>query len=244
MAKDLVSIIIPTRNGLEYLKQVLNSLEKHSGWPFEVIIVDNGSDDGTKDYVTNSSLKLDGQFIRNEKNEGFAVANNRAAKIAKGNFLCLLNNDTIVTKNWLAEMMTVFSEEQAVGVVGARLVHPGNGKIQHAGVIELSTGMPDHIHFNKPMNHPDVMKRQQYFGVTGACMVTPKNLYDELGGLNEDYVNGWEDMDYMQKVNRAGYRVYYEPKALVYHYESRTKERYHNENSNFSLYMSTWIYNK
>ena len=185
--KDKVSIIVPTWNKLEFLKPMVESIENNTQWPFELIIVDNASDDGTQEFVLTSNFKMDGQYIRNEENKGFAIPNNQGAKVAKGNFLCLLNNDTIVTKGWLTAMMKVFSEEKSVGLVGARLIHPGKGTIQHAGIIEYKSGVPDHIYFNKPMNYPPAMKRKQYFAVTGACMVTPKSLFKEVGGLDERY---------------------------------------------------------
>lgn len=240
--KDKISVIIPTWNKVEFLKQAMESMERNTQWPFEVIVVDNASDDGTQEFVLNSNFKMDGQYIRNEENKGFAIPNNQGAKVAKGTYLCFLNNDVIVTKGWLTAMMKVFSEEKAVGIVGARLVHPGKGTIQHAGIIEhTSSKMPDHIYFNQPMDYPPAMIRKQYFAVTGACMLVPKALYDEIGGLDEDYWCGWEDMDFCQKVRRKGYRIYYEPTALVYHYESRTEGRYSKEGSNFSLYMSRWV---
>jgi GT2 family glycosyltransferase len=244
MMNDLVSIICPTYNKLDFLKQMMESVEGNTQWPFELIIVDNASTDGTQDYVLNSNLKMNGQYIRNEENKGFAIANNIGAKVAKGNFLCFLNNDTIVTNNWLTAMMNVFSEEKAVGVVGARLIHPGAGTIQHAGIVQYKSGIPDHIYFKKPMNYPSAMIRKQYFAVTGACMLTPKALFEELEGFDERYWCGWEDMDYCQKVNLKGHKIYYEPKALVYHYESRTEGRYSKEGSNFTLYMSKWILGK
>src|SRR3989304_8053181 len=115
---DTVSVIIPTYNGLTYLKPCLESIERNTKWPFEVVIVDNGSEDGTQDWVVNAGFKMDGQFVRNEQNEGFAKANNKGVSVAKGDFICLLNNDTIVTENWLTEIMNVFSEEKAWGAVG------------------------------------------------------------------------------------------------------------------------------
>jgi GT2 family glycosyltransferase len=120
------------------------------------------------------------------------------------------------------------------------LVPPGRGTVQHAGVIRRESGMPDHIHFNKRMDSPEVMERKQYFAVTAACAIMPKQLFLELGGFDEAYWCGWEDMDLCQKIHRAGYRIYYEPKSLVYHYESRTEGRYAKEDSNFGLYMSRW----
>jgi len=240
MDKDLVSIICPTFNKLEFLKPMMESVAKNTDWPYELIVVDNASKDGTKEYVLNSGLKMDGQFLRNEENKGFAIANNQGAKLAKGRFLLFLNNDTIVTKGWLSAMMNVFTEEKAVGIVGAKLVHPGKGTIQHAGVIRLPSGTPDHVYFNKPMNYPPANERHAYFAITGACMLTPKDLFEELGGFDEQYWCGWEDMDYCQRVRAKGMDIYYEPKALIYHYESRTEGRYIAEGSNFTLYMSRW----
>lgn len=238
---DLISIIMPTWNGVEFLKQAMESIERNTKWPFELVIVDNGSIDGTQEFVLNADFKMDGQYLRNEENRGFAIANNQGVKAAKGNFVCLLNNDVIVTKGWLTAMMNVFSEEKAVGLVGARLVHPGKGTIQHAGVVQLSSGIPDHIYFNRPMNYSPAMKRKQYFAVTGACMLLPKQLFIELGSFDEAYINGWEDMDLCQKIRRAGHRIYYEPTSLIYHYESRSENRYAKESANFSLYMNRWI---
>jgi GT2 family glycosyltransferase len=213
-------------------------------WPFELIIVDNASSDGTKEFITTSKYKMNGQYIRNEKNNGFAIANNQGVKVAKGNFLLFLNNDVIVTKGWLSAMMNVFSEEKAVGIVGARLIHPGKGTIQHAGVIEHANGMPDHVYFNKPMDYPPANIRKPIFAVTGACLLIPKTLYEEIGGFDESYFCGWEDMDLAQKVRQKGMNIYYEPKALVYHYESRTDGRYISEGANFTLYMSRWALGK
>jgi len=239
--RDLVSIIIPTLNGLKYLKQVMDSVQKHTKWPFEVIVIDNASKDGTQEYLLHQAdYTMNGQYLRNEENVGFAASNNQGAEVAKGNFLCFLNNDTIVTKGWLTAMMNVFSEEKAVGMVGARLIHPGKGTVQHAGVVRLSSGMPDHIHFKRRAEDPLVMERKQYFAVTAACAIMPKQLFLELGGFDEKYWNGWEDMDLCQKIRRAGYRIYYEPTSFVYHYESRTEGRYAKEDSNFALYMNRW----
>jgi GT2 family glycosyltransferase len=137
--------------------------------------------------------------------------------------------------------MNVFSEEKAVGAVGPKMLHTGKGTIQHAGVIEHASGLPDHVHFGKPGDYPPANIRQPMFAVTGACLLTPKMLFEQLGGFDEQFYNGWEDMDYCQKVHQAGMNIVYEPKSLLYHYESRTDGRYIAEGANFSLYMSRWV---
>ena len=239
---DLVSIITPVFNKLEFTKQMMDSVEQNtSDWPFELIIVDNGSSDGTQDFIMNSKYKMNGQYIRNEDNRGFAAANNQGSKVAKGRFIMLLNNDTIVTKGWLSTMMNVFSEEKAVGTVGARLIFPGSGLIQHAGVFELANGLPDHLYFNKSADYAPANKRKAVFAVTGAAMLIPKPLYEEFGGLDEEYRNGFEDMDFCQKVRQKGMNIYYEPKALIYHYESRTEGRYAHDTQNMNLYLKRWV---
>jgi len=241
MDKDLVSIICPTFNKLEFLKPMMESVAKNTDWPYELIVVDNASKDGTKEYVLNSGLKMDGQFLRNEENKGFAIANNQGAKLAKGRFLLFLNNDTIVTKGWLSAMINVFSEEKAVGIVGAKLIFPGSGLLQHCGLYQLSTGMPDHLYFKKPADYLLANQRKAVFGVTGTCLLISKSLFEEIGGFDENYINGFEDIDLCNKVRQKGMNIYYEPKAVVYHYESRSEGTYLHDSRNFSLYASRWI---
>jgi len=245
LKKDLVSIIMLCWNKMEFTKQAMDAVDMFTDdWPFEFILVDNGSTDGTQEFMKNSNYKMDGQYIRNEKNLGFDVGNNQGAKVAKGNFLLFLNNDTIVTPGWLSSLMNVFGEEKAVGAVGPKMLHPGKGTIQHAGVIEHASGLPDHAYFGKPGDYPPANERKHIFAVTGACLLTPKALFEQLGGFDEAYYNGWEDMDYCQKVRQVGMNIIYEPASLVYHYESRTDGRYVAEGSNFTLYMSRWVLGK
>lgn len=241
---DLVSIVTPSWDKKLFLKEMIEAVVRNTKYPYELIIIDNSSTDGTKEYLENLDLEVDGQVIYNKENMGFGKANNQAAQIAKGNYLCFLNNDTLPTKGWLTAMMKVFEEEVAVGCVGAKLLHPGRDTIQHAGVVEMKDGRPDHIYFKKPANYPPANERKQYFGVTGACMLIPKGLFDELGRFDESYWCGWEDMDMMQQLRKRGYRVYYEPTAVVYHYESRTEGRYSQEGRNFNTYIMRWILNK
>lgn len=164
--------------------------------------------------------------IRNERNLGFSGANNQGARIAKGRFLVLLNNDTQAFPGWLAAMLEV-AREPEVGVVGARLLFPDN-TIQHAGVIVAgnlfgrSSFSPFHCSYRVPADDPSVMVRREYQIVTGACIATPRELYLELGGLDETYWNGYEDVDYCLKVRARGLKVVYEPRATVYHFESQS----------------------
>lgn len=240
------SIIIPNYNKKDFLKQCLESIEQHlSEYPdFEVIIVDNGSTDGSKLYLRKINTKINGQVIYNDINKGYAIPNNQGAKIAKGEYLIFLNNDTIVTSNWLENIEKAFSWKDKIGAVGVKLIHPGKGTIQHAGVIEHDKGQLEHIYFGEPENYILANVIKEYFAVTGACLAIPRSLFNELGGLDEKYWCGWEDMDLCQKIHQKGYRIVYTPYAKVYHYESRTEGRYIAEGLNFDRYMKTWVLNK
>ena len=104
--------------------------------------------------------------------------------------------------------------------------------------------MPDHLYFKKRADYPPANERKTVWGVTGAAMLIPKTLFDELGGFDEQYINGFEDVDLCLRVREKGLNIYYEPKAVIYHYESRTQGRYDFDSRNFSLFASKWILGK
>lgn len=241
MKKILVSIIITTKNNFNYLRQCLKSIEKYTqDINYEIIIIDNASQDKSFYDTLNSSFK--GKVIEHDENKSFSESNNRGVKEAKGEYICLLNNDTLVTKNWLLNALKVFKEEKNVGAVGVKILIPGKGTIHHAGVKSFANGLTDHIYFNKPANYQKANKRYQCFAVTGACMITPKKLYKKIGGLFKEYWYGWEDIDYNNCLKDLGYKIFYEPTSVIYHYESRTPGRYSAENNNINIYMQRWIY--
>ncbi|HTA39441.1 MAG TPA: glycosyltransferase family 2 protein, partial [Candidatus Acidoferrales bacterium] len=219
------SIIIPVFNKAELTRNCFRTLRDTlaGAGEGEVIVIDNASSDETPEMLAEFPWAT---VIRNERNLGFAGANNQGARIAKGQFLVLLNNDTQGFPGWLAAMLEV-AREPGVGVVGARLLFP-NDTIQHAGVIVAGNLFgrgafsPFHCSYGVPATDPSVMKRREYQIVTGACMVTPRDLYLELGGLDEIYWNGYEDVDYCLKAGARGLKVVYEPRAALYHFESQS----------------------
>ena len=184
------SIIIPVFNQVNYTKQCLEAVVKNTGEVnYEVIIIDNGSTDGTVDFLR--CLEGDVKIIQNSQNLGFSKANNQGAKVAKGKYLVFLNNDTIALQGWLSEMINVIENDSQVGIVGSKLLYP-DGTIQHAGVV-----MDDsiyHIYEGLPSNHFAVNKLREFPYVTGACLLIPRNLFSGLKGFDEGYLNGFEDI--------------------------------------------------
>ncbi len=219
------SIIVPVFNKAELTRNCLATLPPTlaGGGEGEVIVVDNASSDETPEVLAAFPwIKV----IRNERNLGFAAANNQGAAMASGRFLVLLNNDTQAFPGWLTAMLAAACED-GVGAVGAKLLYP-NDTFQHAGVVVSRavfghpTFTPFHYALNVAKDDRDANEPHDYEAVTGACLLTPRDLYLELGGLDETFWNGYEDVDYCLKVRRRGLRVVYEPKATLYHFESKS----------------------
>lgn len=219
------SIVIPVFNKAGLTRNCLSTLQPTlaGAGEGEVIVVDNASTDETPEMLAEFPWI---RLIRNEKNLGFAGANNQAARVARGKHLVLLNNDTQGFPGWLAAMLKVL-QEPGVGIVGARLLYPDK-TIQHAGVVIAGVlfgraGLaPFHHGWQLRGDDPDVSSRREYQVVTGACIATPRDLYLELGGLDEIYWNGYEDVDYCLKVRERGLKIVYEPAATLYHFESQS----------------------
>ena len=222
----LVSILVPTRNALSHLQPCLSSLlEKTDYAPFEVIIVDNQSDEAaTLTYLEQVQSDPRVRVIRYDQPFNYSAINNLAVQAAQGELVCLLNNDTeVIAADWLREMVSHLLRD-GVGVVGAKLYY-GDGTVQHGGDAVGPGGCADHLHHRLPGDAPGYCQRalcaQELSAVTGACLLTHKSLYQQLGGLNaQDLPVAFNDVDYCLRVQEAGYRVVWTPHAELYHHES------------------------
>lgn len=229
--EPLVSIVIPTKNQLPFLKRCVETVLRITSYQnYEIIIVDNGSNShDALEYLELIEGKLDeiGGRLRVLRHPGpfnFAAMNNRAVReAARGEYICLLNNDTApLDADWLSEMMD-HARRPEVGVVGAKLTYP-DGRIQHGGVIlGINWGSPaDHPYNGLPGDSLGYWGRlqvqQDFSAVTAACMVTRRALYDELGGLDEEaFAVNFNDVDYCLKARAAGYLVTWTPYAHLLH---------------------------
>ncbi len=221
----LVSIVVPTRDKLEYLKPCITSLLHQTEYPrFEVIIVDNGSrEPATLEFLETIANQDGVRVLDYPEPFNFAAINNRAAREAQGEYLLLLNNDTqIVQPQWLDRMMS-HGRRAEVGVVGARLVFP-NQKVQHAGVVTGLQHIAEHVHIGLDMNEPGYMARAQcvqgFSAVTAACLLIRKSLYVEVGGMDGGLAVLFNDVDLCLKVGAAGYKVVWTPYATLLHHGS------------------------
>jgi len=236
----LSSIIIPVFNNLSLTRQCLESIGENTDVPHEIIVVDNGSSDGTRDYLL--QLEAEGwvRVIYNRTNLGFARASNQGAQAAQGDLLVFLNNDTIVQPRWLEEMAACARQDENIAAVGAKLLYPDD-TIQHAGVAFNDQKLVHHIYQHYDKDHPAVNKERAFQAVTAACMLIKKDLFFAAGAFDESYRNGYEDVDLCFTLREQGYKVVYNPRAVVYHLESKTPGRHDYGLENSRIFRDKWL---
>lgn len=225
-----VSVIIPTRDRADLLRTAVGSLLGKTDYPdIEVLIVDNGSsEDQTQAYfqeIIASEPRV--RVIPDGGPFNYSRLNNLAAAEATGSVLCLLNNDTeVMHADWLAEMVGQAMRPE-VGAVGAKLYY-GDGGIQHAGVVLGIGGVAGHVFNGLRPGQPGYFSRealtQCYSAVTAACLVTRREIFEQLGGLDEANLGvAFNDVDYCLRVWESGHSVVWTPFAELYHHESASR---------------------
>jgi GT2 family glycosyltransferase/SAM-dependent methyltransferase/tetratricopeptide (TPR) repeat protein len=233
------SIVIPTWNRRDLTEQCLVRLAAVTdGCEYEVIVVDNGSTDTTPEFL--QTLSGDVHIIRNEENLGFAVACNQGAKIAQGQFVVFLNNDTLPLKGWLSALLREVESSPEIGVVGSKLLYE-DGTIQHGGVaFSWLYGTAYHIYTHVSADAPLVNRRRELQAVTGACMLVRRESFEAVGGFDEGFRNGFEDVDLCLKIRDRGWSVVYQPQSTLYHLESQTPGRKAHELENIARFIARW----
>ena len=225
----LVSLIIPTRNGLHLIRQCITSiLEKTTYKNYEIIIVDNGSDDPSViEYFKSLQSQAAIRIIRDDRDFNYSALNNAAIQQARGDIVGLVNNDIeVISPDWLSEMVSLVLQPR-VGAVGAKLWYPDR-TLQHGGVLLGIGGVANHAHYKMPDCSFGYFGRaavtQEFSAVTAACLLIKKSIYEEVGGLNErDLKIAFNDIDFCLRVKQAGYRNIWTPYAELYHHESASR---------------------
>jgi GT2 family glycosyltransferase len=211
----LVSIIIINYNGLDLLKKCLPSLSKIQFINYEIILVDNNSDDQSINFVTKNFPKI--ILIKLEKNKGFAEPNNIGSKIAKGKYILFLNNDTIVTKNFLTELLNSISKDEQIGICQSMLLKLDN-TIDSSGDFIDELG----IVFN---SKTPVKTEREISSARGASMLVRKDVFDKLKGFDEKFFVSFEDVDLGWRAWINGFKVVLSPKSIVYHMGGQTVDK-------------------
>jgi O-antigen biosynthesis protein len=231
-AMPLVTLIIPTRNGRELLQRCLDSIHQTSTYrPFEIIVVDNQSDDpAALRYLAELEKHGGVRILRYDAPFNYAAINNFAVEHAAGQIIGFLNNDVeVITSNWLEEMVS-HAVQPEIGAVGAMLYYPDN-TIQHAGVILGLGGNPGvagHPYQRQPLGRPVQALRgrlcQNFSALTAACLVVRRQVFEEVGGFDEtNLAIAFNDVDLCLRFVERGYRNLWTPHAELYHFESASR---------------------
>lgn len=246
----MVSIIIAHHNGYEILKNCITSLSKVKYENKEVIVVDNASNDGSVEEVKKEFPWI--RVLRLEENKGFAGGNNEGVKIAKGEYILILNNDTEVEPDFLDWLVKTMEENKSIGVVQPKIKDlKAKEYFEYAGGsggFLDSLGYPfcrGRIFFTVEKDEGQYDDVQEITWASGACMLIKKSVIEELGLFDEKYFAHQEEIDFCWRVWRAGYRIVVQPKAIIYHLGGGTLPMYHPKkyflnlrNNLFTLYKN------
>ena len=238
----LVSIIIPTRDRLRFLERCIGSIEKKTQYPrYEIIVLDNESaSPQMQHYLERVAQKW--RVCRYSGPFNFSAINNYGASHAHGEYLLFLNDDTeVVGAHWLTAMMGQ-AQRHGVGIVGAKLLYP-NGTIQHAGVVLGICGGAGHAFRYGPDKdwgyHGFAHLMRNCSAVTGACMLIPRWIFDQVQGFDIRLPVEYNDVDLCLRVAQKGHRIVYTPEAVLYHYESATR-RGKRSHADEELFRQIW----
>jgi len=217
----IATIIIPVYNNADVTARCLQSIADtwFDTMSVQIVVVDDGSSDRTAEILTS----LPGlEYLRLGRNQGFINACNRGAALARGKYVCFLNNDTAVQPAWLDHLVTLAESDPAIGAAGSKLIYP-NGKLQEAGNIIWRDGNG----WNYGRNEDPADSRYNYVRdvdyCSGAALLVRRSLFEQLGGFSETYAPAYyEDADLCFGIRALGFRVVYQPRSEVVHYEGVT----------------------
>lgn len=228
-------IIIAVWNELEATKNCLERVIKHTDFTYRLIIIDNGSEIETAKYLDNLKEKVkDLLLVRNKENLGYVQAINQGFKLSNAEYVCLLNNDTLVTDGWLNEMIKILEENPSVGIVNpssntlAQALPDGETPESYAKKLKVSTGQWGELG-----------------QCSGFCMLIKRDVIEKIGIFDEAYEVGYfEESDYCRKVQKLGFRFARAKAAYVYHIDRLTFDKRLDKEALFgknrALFESRW----
>lgn len=213
----IASIVIVNYNGSNMLKECLDSLLCTDYPAFETVVVDNNSTDNSLEMIKKyyPSCKV----IQLPENRGFAVGNNIGASYATGEYLVFLNNDTVVTPDWLKEILVVLENDKSIAIAQSMLLLASEDGVDSSGDFATKHGRTYNSRrqgFSSP---------REILSARGAAMAIRKSVFEELGGFDKDYFISFEDVELGWKAWICGYKVVMSPKSIVYHKSGSTMSK-------------------
>lgn len=235
MNSPMVSIITINYNQVALTCALIESLKKVTYPAFEIIVVDNFSPEDPSDIITTQYPLV--KYIRSNVNLGFAGGNNLGIRASVGKYLLFLNNDTEVDPGFLEPLVDLFENNPNAGIASSKILyHNSDQIIQYAGSTSINpfTGRNQRIgHMEKDLGQHDKLKETDL--AHGAAMMVPRKVVEEAGTMPEFFFLYYEELDWCERIKRAGYRIYYVPASRVYHKESMSVGK----NSTLKTYYMT-----
>lgn len=236
-----VSFIVPLFNCLDFTRAMLASLQATlpPSLIHEIVLVDDGSTDGTRAWL--GTLGAPFRVVLNERNLGFAGANNRGAALATGDLLVLLNNDLVLTRRWLEPMLAAHRRLGArAGMVGNVQLDGRTGTVDHAGMFINLKAKPEHDVSLPPRWLRWIRRVRPVAAVTAACALVERRLWQQLGGFDEGFVNGGEDVDLCLRARAAGRINAVALRSVVRHHVSASPGRKRHDELNSRRLATRW----
>lgn len=207
-----VSIIVVNWNGMNYIKECIDSLLNLSYSDYEIILVDNASSDGSVEFVEKNYPKV--RIIRNKENLGFAEGNNIGIRETKGELIALFNPDAVADKEWLSRLVSVLQNSENIGGVVGKIYYYGDKFGKDAVFCTWSkmdpySATPYNFHKNEPVSKVDYL--------SGAAMVVKRDMINKIGFLDPDYFLYFDETDWCARMIRGGYDLVYVPTAIAWH---------------------------
>lgn len=238
----LTSIVMLTLNNMDQTVACIHSIRAFSDSPYELIVVDNGSTDGTVGWLYEQP---DVRLIRNGTNVGFAAACNQGMAVARGDVFLLLNNDTLVSPRWLSQLLAALLSDSSVGIVG-----PVSNFVLPMQKLPESYGSPEQFfRFADGFNRHDPSRWRVATALSGFCMMFRRSTWERLGNLDEQFnVGGYEDIDYGYRAMKAGLSLRIAGDTFIHHEGNRSFNANHYDmyaiaGVNRRKYIRKWGYN-
>ncbi|MBB4187605.1 GT2 family glycosyltransferase [Sinorhizobium terangae] len=251
----IVSIVVPLYRVLDFLRFQLSGMATDP-WLAKnaeiIYVLDSPEIQDETEHLLGGFHLLHGlpmKLVVMNRNGGYARACNAGARFARGTVLVMLNSDVVPTSTgWLQALMRPLMEQKGLGAIGPKLIFE-DGSLQHAGLYfardRHGVWLNHHFHKGMPGDYAPAQVARSVPGVTGACLVTRRDIYERVGGYTEDYVIGdYEDSDLCLKIRRCGYDIGYEPSACLYHFERRSIRRSQDYMRGVASQYNSWLHSE
>lgn len=221
-AAPACTIVLPLHDRVALTRQCLTALAEVTDEDVELVLIDDGSTDGTAQLLDELSSAV--RVIRNERHLGFARACNQGAAVARGRHLLFLANDTVPLRGWLRPLLDALETRPELAIVGSRLLHP-DGTLQHAGMTPDHLGQAQPLYANLPAGFAPANRPRELQAVSTACMLVRREAFEAVGGFDEGYVDALAGVDLCLRIRERGGRVLYEPRSALIRLQDASARR-------------------